>query len=181
MFHRNGPSAALLALALVAPARGVPPVSTFRPLPQGHVVSTPQNNPPAAGFGFATTPLTGITANGIPAPVYNPPINPFTNGFNTPNGLGAVPPNATLNGQASPYSPYFMNPPPANSYGTPSAAPYGGYPSNSFNDPRLNPYLYNPLLGNPYLNNPYLYNPYLANPNLNNPMFAPNIPAFPGQ
>jgi hypothetical protein len=124
-------------------------------------------------MGFTGTSLTGFTSSGIAAPVYNPPINPFTNGV-------SAPPNATMNGPNAAYSPYFMNNantsgnPYATPYNNPYGSPYGNYPVNSYNDPRLNPYLYNPLLGNPYLSNPFL-----NNPNLNNPMFQPNLPNLP--
>jgi hypothetical protein len=170
MIRHHLPTALLLLLAIAGPVAAEPIAPQFRTLPPGKIVSAPNNGAPPVRFAPNNTAMGGLPGSTMPLPALNPAYNPFAAG---PAGSGVypitAPPNATLGGRAptagSSYPagawPYFATQPYSTGgnglggYPTgvlplspPAYSPYA-QPYNSFNDPRLNPYLYNPLLINP--------------------------------
>lgn len=144
----------------------------------GPSFATPTNpfmtNPMTGQGGFSTAPPNATLPNQFPTgglPNNLPGSQPNVSGAPWANGGAAF----GYTGLGNPYNPY------ANTAGY--GNPYAGYQNNpyanpylngvnSYNDPRLNPYLYNPFLQNPLLTNPLLGNPWLNNAATQPPSFG---------
>jgi hypothetical protein len=146
----NFPGASSAGPASMGPGFNVP-MNPFMQNPMNGMMSGFNTAPPNATLGGQLP--TGGSSNNLPGSLPNVSGAPWANS-------GAA---FGFNGLNNPYNPYLNNAgygnPYANFPNSPYPNPYmnGGF--NSYNDPRLNPYLYNPFIQNPMLMNPLLQPP----------------------